>query len=112
MAQDLLHTNTLCFSAGGDYQDFMFSLCLDLLAKALSLQRPPRHVNTQVLPETLQPLHIGRASPGPKRNSVPCYNSLPHNDLLMSYELLVADPRIARVMLCQGCAGSRTAVSG
>jgi hypothetical protein len=51
----LLHTNTLCFSAGGDYQDFMFSLCLDLLAKALSLQRPPRHVTTQVLPETLQP---------------------------------------------------------
>jgi len=51
---------------------------------------------------------------GPRRDFPSCYNSdsLPHNDLLPSYELLDTHARIGRVMLYQGCAGSRTAVSG
>jgi hypothetical protein len=48
----------------------------------------------------------------PAPNFLACYNSLPHNDLLAMDELLVRHPRIAGVMLGQGCAGSRTAVSG
>jgi hypothetical protein len=48
---------------------------------------------------------------GPALKFQHCYNSLPHNDLLGYGELLAAHRRMHRVMLVQGRAGSRTAVS-